>query len=277
MNANIKKSIQSSFVCDTYSLGAHWVYDDKELEKLDINWETLNTPQSLWHKGKESGDFTHYGDQTLFLLEFITKNGSFNKEAYYNFWKEKMSKYEGYIDGSSRESMVSIGSSSSDLSICGRIAPLLLCSKSEEEFLKNVADFVSITHNSELALNASDFFAKLLWMSQTNDDTVALINELKPEYPLLSQWIDDAIAKKGSNSFDTIRDFGPACGIDGGFACVIYLLLQNKDFKTLIIENAKAGGDSSARGMVVAMILGIKGDVNLPEEWVKGMKMRLDI
>ncbi|MBT5934241.1 ADP-ribosylglycohydrolase family protein [Sulfurimonas sp.] len=277
MNTNIKKSIQSSFVCDTYSLGAHWVYDDKELAKLDINWETLNTPQSLWHKGKELGDFTHYGDQTLFLLEFITKNGSFNKEAYYDFWKEKMSKYEGYIDGSSRESMENIGASSGDLSICGRIAPLLLCSKSEEAFLKNVADFVSITHNSELALNASDFFAKILWMSQTNDDTVTLINELKPKYPLLSKWIDDAIVKKGSNSFDTIRDFGPACGIDGGFACVIYLLLQNKDFKTLMIENAKAGGDSSARGMIVAMILGIKEGIDLPEEWIKGMKMGLHI
>lgn len=277
MNANIKKSIQSSFVCDTYSLAAHWVYDEKELEGLDINWETLNAPQSLWHKGKESGDFTHYGDQTLFLLEFITKNGSFDKEVYYDFWKEKMSKYEGYIDGSSRESMASMGATSSDLSICGRITPLLLCSKSKEEFLKNVTDFVSITHNSELALSASDFFAQLLWMSQTNDDTSALINTLKPQYPLLSQWIDDAIAKKEFSSFDTIRNFGPACGIDGGFAGVIYLLLQNKDFKTLMIDNAKAGGDSSARGMVVAMILGIKGDVNLPQAWVDGMKMKLDI
>ena len=38
--------------------------------------------------------------------------------------------------------------------------------------------------------------------------------------------------------------------------------------------NAKAGGDSSARGMVVAMILGMNSDVDLPTEWINGMKNR---
>lgn len=271
---SIKKSILSSFLCDTYSLGAHWVYDEKELESMTINWETLNAPHSLWHKGKESGDFTHYGDQTLFLLEFVSQNKSFNKQEYYNFWKAKMSNYTGYVDGSSRDALEAMGASSNDLSICGRIAPLLLCSSFKEEFLKNVADFVSITHNSTLALNASAFFAELLWLSQENNDIKSLINATRANYPIFQKWIDEAIEKKDSDSFETIRDFGPACGIDGGFAGVIYLLLQNKSFKELMILNAKAGGDSSARGMVVAMILGMNTDVELPSEWIEGMKNR---
>ncbi len=134
--------------------------------------------------------------------EFIKKNGHFNKEAYYKFWKEKMSNYEGYVDGSSRESLENIGASSQDLSICGRIAPLLLCSSSKEEFLNNVAAFVSITHNSELALNASAFFAELLWLSQENDDTLSLINELKTKYTVFTKWIDEAIEKKDDNSLE---------------------------------------------------------------------------
>ena len=277
MKNQIKKSILSSFVCDAYSLGSHWVYDESELDNLKIDFQTLNAPQSLWHRGKECGDFTHYGDQTLFLLEYISKNETFNKEGYYTFWKEKMSNYEGYVDGSSRTALETMGASSNDLSICGRVAPLLLCSSSKEEFLENVSAFVSITHNSPLALNASSFFAQLLWASQESSDLSSLINAMKPNYPMFQKWIDEAIEKKDKDSFETIREFGPACGIDGGFAGVIYLLLQNKSFQETMTLNTKAGGDSSARGMVVAMILGMNEAVELPDEWVNGMKNIKDI
>jgi len=268
MHENIERSILSSLVCDRYSLGSHWVYDEKELKNLPIDWETLNAPQSLWHRGKNAGDMTHYGDHTLFLVEYIRRNGSFNKETYYEFWREKMSDYTGYVDGSSRNALENIGASSQDLGICGRIAPLLLCSASKEDFLENVAAFVSITHNSPLALNASAFFAELLWHSQENDDIAALINELKPNYSGLSAWIEQAQEKKDAPSFETIREFGPACGIDGGFAGAIYLLLQDKSFKEIMIENAKAGGDSSARGMAVAMVLGMNPKIEIPQTWL---------
>ena len=274
MNSQINSSILASFVCDAYSLGAHWVYDEKELKNLPINWQELNTPQSLWHRDKECGDFTHYGDQALFLLEYINQNKTFDKEAYYNFWKAKMSHYNGYIDASSRAALGAVGASSNDLSICGRIAPLLFCSSSKEEFLENVAAFVSVTHNSPLAFNASAFFAELLWLAQENDDISSHIKSIKSNYPMFEIWIDEAIEKKECDSFETIREFGPACGIDGGFAGVIYLLLQNKSFKEIMILNAQAGGDSSARGMVVAMIFGMNADVELPTEWIDGMKNR---
>lgn len=268
MNEQIEKSILSTLVSDRYSLGAHWIYDEEELKNLPINWESLNAPQSLWHRGKESGDMTHYGDQMLFLVEFVKRVGLFNKNAYYDFWKEKMSEYKGYVDGSSREALENIGAVSNDLSICGRIAPLLMVSNSKEEFLSHVTEFVSITHNSPLALNASTFFAELLWLSQGDEDTPALIDELKHNYPDLQKWIDEAIEKKDENSFETIREFGPACGIDGGFAGTIYLLLQDKSFKDIMIENAKAGGDSSARAMVVAMILGLHSSTEIPSDWM---------
>jgi len=271
MNSAIQNSILSSLVCDTYVLGSHWVYDEKELQKLPIDWNSLNTAQSLWHKGKKAGDFTHYGDQTLFLLEYLKQNKSFNKESSYNFWKEKMSTYDGYIDGSSRESMQSMGASSEDLSICGRIAPLLLISSSKEEFLKSVAAFVSVTHNSQLALHASAFFAELLWMSQESSDLASLIKQLQAKYKIFAKWIDEAVEKKDADSFVTIREFGPACGINGGFAGVIYLLLQKKSFQEIMILNAKAGGDSSARGMIVAMILGVSKNIELPKKWLKGI------
>jgi len=43
----IKQLILTSLISDSYSLGAHWVYDEKQLTNSDINWEELNNPLSV--------------------------------------------------------------------------------------------------------------------------------------------------------------------------------------------------------------------------------------
>jgi len=271
MNTNTQNLILASLSADAYLLGSHWIYDEEQLKNLAINWQGLNDAQAMWHKDKKAGDFTHYGDQTLFLLEYISKNKSFEKEDFYTFWSEKMSNYDGYIDGATRNALETIDSANSDLSICGRYAPLLLISQNKEEFLKNVALLTKITHNSELAMSASQFFAELLWDARESQDITGSIENLKHNYPTLLQWINDGIASKDDDTFTSIREFGPACGIDGGFAGVIHLLSLDDDFTNLMIKNAKAGGDSSARGMVVAMILATQDDFVMNDEWVQGM------
>ncbi len=60
--STINHAIEAAFVADAYALGAHWIYDEAQLKSLDLNWEALNAPQAIWHKGKQKGDFTHYGD-----------------------------------------------------------------------------------------------------------------------------------------------------------------------------------------------------------------------
>lgn len=277
MNQPIQNAILASLVADAYNLGSHWIYDEGQLKSLPIDWETLNPPQAMWHKRKEKGDFTHYGDQTFFLLEYMSKNQTFDKDDYYLFWKEKMSFYQGYIDGSTRESLEQIGSESNDLSICGRLAPLLINVDSRESFLQRVKEFVETTHNSELAHNSSQFFAKLLWSVYQKENIQESIQRLKDEFPKLRNWINSGIDSKDSDTFDTIREFGPACGVDGGFAGVIHLLSLDDDFKTIMQKNAHAGGDNSARAMVVAMILGLQEDIRLPTEWVDDINLIEDI
>ena len=267
MHNNIHNSILASLSADAYLLGSHWVYDEEQLNNLPIDWESLNPPQAMWHKGKSAGDFTHYGDQTFFLLEFMKENKKFDKKDFYTFWSKKMSSYEGYIDGATRNALENIGSANNDLSICGRITPLLLNTQTKEKFLHDVSELVSITHNSELAKTATRFFAELLWDTKENQDIQNNIQNLKHNYPTLLEWIDDGVNSKDKETFSVIREFGPACGIDGGFAGAIHLLSLDDDFKTIMQKNAKAGGDSSARGMVVAMILGIQDDFQLHDNW----------
>lgn len=275
----IKELVLVSLVADAYCLGSHWVYDEKQLESLDINWNELNEAKSIWHKGKKAGDFTHYGDQTLWLYQFLEDKESFDSSEYIKFWESKIDIYGGYIDSATRKTLENIkngitptGSDSTDLSIVGRVAPLLLVSKSKDEFLKNVEEFVKCTHNSVEALNASKYFSKVLLNVLDGKGIEESISSLKDEFDSkIQSYVINGIASKSKESFEAIREFGPACDIEGGFQGVIHLLCKYDNLKEMLINNAKAGGDSSARGMIAAIIFMAQPNKTLtlvPPSWL---------
>ena len=273
----IKDLVLSSLVVDSYCLGTHWIYDEEQLVNNSIDWNVLNAPMAIWHKGKTAGDFTHYGDQTLWLYEFLKDKNSFDEDSFKDFWFKNMKTYTGYVDGASRNTVSNIeekifpsGSTSTDLSIVGRIAPLLKVSKTKEEFLQNVEKFVSITHNSQLAKESANFFAKLLILVLEKNDIKESILKLKNECSEhLKNMIDNALNSNEEDSFKAIRDFGPACGINDGFSGVIYLLLKYNNLKEMIIANSKAGGDTSARAMIATIIFMANNEIEqLPKEWI---------
>ena len=273
----IKELILTSLIADAYSLGAHWVYDEKQLKDPSINWDELNTPLSVWHKGKVAGEFTHYGDQTYWLYKFLENKETFDEKEYLKYWQEKMVSYNGYIDGATRETLENIkndvvpsGSNSTDLSIIGRITPLLLVSKTKEEFLENVEKFVKLTHNSTKAINASNFFAKVLLECLDGKDIKETLVSLKEQSSEdIKNLVNRGIASKDKDTFETIREFGPACDIDEGFSGIIHLLSKYTNLKDMLINNAKAGGDSSARGMIASVIfMSNKSITQIPKNWL---------
>jgi ADP-ribosylglycohydrolase len=273
----IKNLVLTSLVADSYCLGTHWIYDENQLINNDINWEELNAPMAIWHKGKSAGDFTHYGDQNYWLYEFLKDKNSFNEKEFLDFWFEKMKTYTGYIDGASRNTILNIengvvpsGANSHDLSIVGRIVPLLKVSKTKEEFLQNVGKFVKLTHNSKEALQSADFFANLLLLVLENNEIEKSILELKNSYDsFFQEMIEKGINSKNSDTFETIRTFGPACDINSGFSGVIHLLCKYDNLKDMLVANSKAGGDTSARAMISSVIfLANKQISEIPKNWL---------
>ncbi len=277
----ITEIIENTLTADAYSLGAHWIYDEKQLSALNIDWEELNAPQAMWHRGKHAGDFTHIGDQSYWLYEFLKDKDRFEPLDYLRFWKEKMLNYSGYIDGATRGTIENIekgqmiGSNSHDFSVIGRIAPLLLVSQNKEDFRQNVQKFVKLSHNNKTVLEASDFFAKLLFSIKNSNDIENKMIKLSKQYSnFISSGVSNGVKSISKDSFKTIRDFGPACDIDGGFPGIIHLIVKyQNDLKELLIQNAKAGGDSSSRAMPAVLIVTANNDnSNLPFGWRKKTK-----
>lgn len=272
--------VLTSLVADTYSLGPHWIYDAKELDALDIDWQQLNDAKAKWHEGKHAGDFTHYGDQTLWLYEFLQDKNHFDVGEYIAFWQIKMATYNGYIDGAMKGTLENIqagitptGSSSTDTSIVGRIAPLLLVSDSRQGFLENVVLFVSSTHNANEIIAPATFFADLLVEVLSGKDVIQAISQLKPHYNTnIQRYVEQGIRSSSDDTIDAIREFGPACGIEGGFPSIIHLLTKYDKLEDMLIANAKAGGDTSGRAMIAAIIFmapSTRTINDIPSAWLR--------
>ena len=81
MKNKAQAMVLASLAADSLALGAHWIYDTEKIEK-DIGRvdRLLAPPEKSYHPTKKRGEFTHYGDQTLLLLESICEKGAFDLE-----------------------------------------------------------------------------------------------------------------------------------------------------------------------------------------------------
>ena len=125
-------------------------------------------------------------------------------------------------------------------------------------------------YNYNIVLKVAEFFGSVLFdvLEGANIDE-AIQNA--PVDASIKEQFENAIKSKGLGSFETIRNFGPSCGVEGGFEGALHLLISHDSYKEALIANAKAGGDSSARGMIVAMIMGAAGK-EIVKSWRDGTK-----
>ncbi len=272
--------ILSTLAADTYCLASHWVYDKEELKNLDIDWNELGAPSVAWHEGKKLGDFTHYGDQIKILLRYLEKNSdSYDLEKYMSYWKDQMSSINTYMDGATKETIENLenkkpfpcGSNAHDMAAVGRSVALLKVSKTADEFLDNAVAFVKATHDHAEVLEATHFFSSLLLATLEGKDIVESIELLKNNYSTNVQtYIQSGLDSKDADTQDALHGFGTHCGVEVGMSGVVHVLSKYDNYEEALIVNAKCGGDSSSRAMIIGAILIAQSDkTQIPQRWQK--------
>ena len=256
-NDKVKDLVLASIVADAYCLGSHWIYEEKELKKLPLNWNELNNAQSKWHKGKKAGELTHYGDLNIFFYNFIKKQNTFDKNTYLKEFVSYLNSYNGYIDSSSQKTIDHFKdnsneeSKSTDLSIISRIPSLLLV--------------------SNISLSLGKLFSEVLLSVLEGNEIIDSFNKYKEDY---SKDIQDLINKGINSKFlsteVSLKNFGIACSIKDGLSGVLHILTKYNSFEDLMIFNAKVGGDNSSRAMMAAILFVAKnGILEIPSSYLK--------
>ena len=287
MTDKAKAAVMASFAADSLALGVHWIYNTNVIDKKLGRVETLLKPEiASFHKGKEKGDFTHYGDQMMVLLDSVSATGDFDLGDFAHRWQSLFEDYNGYVDGATKETLKNFtagkspedaGSDSTDLGGAARIAPLLYRYRDDPDRLVSACrEQTAMTHNNPVVLDSAAFFARVGGLVLNGSTPLTAMEQAAGDAGLdasLRELIDAGVASREGDTRKTIADFGQMCEADAAIPATVHLIARYEtDFKTALVENVMAGGDSSARGMLAGMVLGAYHGLSaIPKDWLTGL------
>jgi len=288
MNSNAKAMVLASFAADSLSLGVHWIYNTNVIDKKWGRVETYIKPERpTYHPTKDLGEFTHYGDQTMLLLESVSARAGFDLNDFADRWQAFFKTYNGYFDNATKSTLENFasgkqpaesGSDSEDLAGAARIAPLAYVYQNDpEQLITSARAQTALTHNNPLIINTSEYFARVVWnvlqgQSPTESLKTAKTGPLDNEP--YSVWIDAGLESIAGDTRQVIKDFGQMCEVNAAFPAVVHLIAKyENDLYGALVENAMAGGDSAGRGLIVGLIVGArKGMESIPKPWLADLK-----
>jgi ADP-ribosylglycohydrolase len=289
MQDNAKAMVLASFVADSLALGVHWIYDTAVINNDFGRVESLRQPkENSYHPTKEKGDFTHYGDQTLVLLDSVSAGKGFELEQFARSWQDFFDGYNGYFDRATKDTLKNFaagkspsesGSRSSELGGTSRIAPLAYRYRENPDTLTAAARAqTAMTHNNQEVLESSEFFAGVVSKVLQGSAPVAAVKASLPD-GRLGRLVQDGLESSGLETRKAIKGFGQMCDIAAGLPGVIHLIARyENNLKEALVENVMAGGDSAARGMLVGMVLGAhQGPAAIPSDWLAELKSHQQI
>lgn len=292
MRERAEAMVLASFVADSHALGAHWIYDIDEIATRYGRVERLlPPPPDSFHAGRAKGSFTHYGDQTLLLLQHLASHRDFVLQEFADEWRAFVEQYDGYRDKAMQATLANLiggagpteaGSDSKELSAAGRIAPLVYLFRDDRAaIIRTAREQCSLTHKSATAVESTEFLAGVLWRVLNGKTPTAAIRTViddAPDSPVTAL-IRSGLESTSLTTTEAARRFGQGCGTTSALPLAIHLIATYEgSLRNALVENVAAGGDSAARGMVVGMVLGaFHGRDAIPDEWIEEMRAYREI
>jgi ADP-ribosyl-[dinitrogen reductase] hydrolase len=111
LKSRIDGMIFGQFIGDAMCMGTHWIYNLADLQAFYPNLVGFERPRpGHYHDGKQPGDFTHYGEAALLLLESIAERGGLDTVDYGHRFVAHFgsSAYSGYLDSATRGTLENV-------------------------------------------------------------------------------------------------------------------------------------------------------------------------
>ena len=288
MNSKIQSGVLAAYTADALALGVHWVYDVSKIKERYGWLDRMVDPEiAPFHKGRKKGQFTHYGDQMFLLLESLAHCSGFNPNDFSARWQAMFESYGGYMDNATKKTLANLkngqspdtaGSDSTDLGGAARMVPLaIFYAENKDAFIRYADQQTAMTHNHPHVRESARFFAATAAKAIAGFnpvDSMEAVWKTLPKDSTISEMVVQGLNSVNQETQATISGFGQMCETRAALPGTIHLIAKYADNpETALVENVMAGGDSSARGILSAFILGIHNGINaIPEQWLKELK-----
>jgi len=277
---------------ESLALGAHWIYDhDEILSEIGRVTELRRAARQDYHPGKDSGAHTHYGDQTLILMDSIEAcGGNFVMDDFARRWRSFWDDSKSYRDHATKDTLAHLeagtgltraGSDSTELGGAARMAPVLLALRNEDKptIIAAVRAQTALTHATPAVIDTAEFLAHtvfLLMRGVTIPSALQMAAAMPYKALTAEAFLQKAETVRGLSTPDAVAKLGQSCTLEKALPSVFAILLQHgANLETALIENVMAGGDSAARGLVLGMVLGAAhGRRAIPERWIGALQAR---
>jgi ADP-ribosylglycohydrolase len=269
-----KDLVKSVMIADALSFGSHWVYStDKLKEEYNGIIEEYRIPMSKFHEGKKAGDLSHYGEQAFALLQSISDHQGYDLKEFRDDWVQYLENTEMYMDHAMKDSLQKfkdsetiIGAENHELGGISRSLPVFI---EEEISKKEFLDLVHLTHNGEVVDQTAEFVFNVIQEVLAGKDYKKAIEDNKG----INQFVEESFKKIGSKDkiVANADDRGQGCSIKQGLPIVLDVLWNADDLIEALTLNIMAGGDTSARAMVIAAVISATEGLNsIPEKLITG-------
>ena len=269
-----KNLVKSIFIADALSLGSHWEYNtDKIEEKYTGVIREYSEPMSKFHAGKEAGEFTHYGEQAFALLKSISDNQGFDLKKFRDYWIEYLENNEMYMDHSMTDSLEKfkdsdtlVGADNVELGGVARSLPVFI----EKDFTKqDFLDLVHLTHNGKIVDQTAEFIFNLIQDTLEGKDYKKVLENHKNINEFIKESFEKIDGKK--QIVKNADQRGQGCPIEQGIPIVLDVLWNADNLLEGLTLNIMAGGDTSARAMVIAGVMAADDGLDsIPKKLVDG-------
>ena len=96
--------------------------------------------------------------------------------------------------------------------------------------------------------------------------------------PATADLVRRGLAARDMDSLGAVKGFGQSCAAHAGLPGAAQIVARHGgNLEEALVENVMAGGDSAARGMFIATLLGCRPGASVPVRWLDALRCRGEV
>lgn len=283
LKSRIEGMIWGQFIGDALCLGTHWIYNLEDLKTFYPDIKGFEAPRpGHVHEAKKPGDFTHYGDAALLLLESIAECQGldvvdFGKRFVDHFHSAE---YSGYLDSATRGTLekarldsegkpesdfeFQAGADDDQLATATSLAPVVACYHHSPDLDQQVEKITRVRQNHPRSIAYMKVHARILVELLSGTDLHSAVHRIEeaagrdPEFgDELKLRFRDVFARKHLETAEATAQLGQSCPLKNSFPSALVAAIQTPDdFEGTLLRILAAGGDNAGRAAMAGAWLG---------------------